>query len=222
MTSLDSAISETGWIVSRIYEACSARAGREPRRGYLGMSQIGGECELKIWLDVNEGSPAPLDGRLARIFDNGNAVEERVVADLLEAGYPIDGRQMAFEDFGGRFKGHCDGVIHGITKEPHILEIKSANDSSFKNFKAHGLASKPAYAGQVQCYMGYSGLKRTLFVVENKNSQELYMERVAFHRPAFDALREKAWRILDSPLPPLPRKNSGCWWCDYREDRCPA
>ena len=213
-------LNETDKLVSDVYEACSRRNAREPRRLYLGMSSIGAACELQTWLRYNGMGETEVDGRVARIFDMGHSVEARVIADLMEAGYQIDGRQLEFEDFDGRFKGHCDGVIFGITKEPHILEIKSANDSSFKRFQARGLDSKPAYAAQVQCYMGYSGLKRALFLVENKNNQELYAERVHFNPKAFEAIRAKAWRILNAVNPPGGASGGDCYFCDFRGKEC--
>lgn len=204
-------------IALEVYEACAARVAAEPRRGYLGMSQIGKPCERALWLDVNGADRAPIEGRVARIFDCGNATETRVIADLRAAGFIIDGEQDGFEDFDGRFRGHCDGVIHGVTKRPHLLEIKSANDASFKNFKKNGLKSKPAYEGQMQCYMGYGGLERGLFVVENKNNQEIHTERVHFDRQRFEELQTKARRILTATEPPAKTGDeTECRFCDLR------
>jgi hypothetical protein len=212
-----------GEVIESVLAACARRVNAEPRRGYLGMSSIGNHCARKLWLEWSGVARPGIDGGLARIFANGKAVEERVVEDLIAAGFPVEGRQLEFSDFDGRFLGHCDGIIHGVTKEPHVLEIKSANNDSFKRFEQHGLASVPAYAGQVQCYMGYAGLKRALFVVENKNNQQLYMERVHFDPRVFEALRAKAWMILESgPEGPPPAPTGWCERCGYRYLRCPA
>ena len=54
-----------------IYEACARRAAAEPRRSYLGISLIGNPCERRLWLEYRHAEKATLDGRVARIFDNG-------------------------------------------------------------------------------------------------------------------------------------------------------
>jgi hypothetical protein len=205
-------------IVMRIFDACSVRAARAPR-DYLGMSLIGEECERKLWLKVHGAREHPLDGRIARVFDMGNAVEVRVKADFREANFVIDGEQLEFTDFSGRFRGHCDGIIKGITQKDHILEIKSANDESFKKFRRQGIKSRPIYYDQVQCYMGYSKLERALFVVENKNNQELYLERVYFDRSRFEELKEKAQRILTAEIAP-DIQNKNCDNCEYVGPAC--
>lgn len=204
-------------LALEVYEACARRVAAEPRRGYLGMSQIGKPCERALWLDVNGAERVPIEGRVARVFDCGNATETRVIADLRAAGFTIDGEQDGFQDCGGRFCGHRDGVIHSVTKQPHLLEIKSANDASFKNFKKNGLKAKPVYEAQIQCYMGYGGQERGLFVVENKNNQELYTERVCFDRQRFEELKTKAKRILEATEPPAKcGDETECRFCDFR------
>ena len=203
-------------LVERVYQACADKANAEPPRTYLGMSSIGDPCERKLWLAYQGVPKKPISGQRARIFANGHAVEARVVADLRAAGFEIDGQQLEFVDFDGRFRGHCDGVIHGVTAKPHVLEIKSANDEHFNKFVRHGIENSPAYAAQVQCYMGYAGLKRALFVVENKNNQKLHMERVHFEPARFENLRLKAWRILEAISEPEGKRTPLCGkWCDY-------
>jgi hypothetical protein len=208
-------------IALEVYEACARRVAAEPRREYLGMSIIGDPCERRLWLGYNNADKAALEGRIARVFDCGQATEARVITDLRAAGYTIDGQQTEFTDFDGRFGGHCDGVIHGVTKRPHILEIKSANDAAFKNFKKQGLKFKPVYEAQMQCYMGYGGQERGLFVVENKNTQELYTERVYFNQAQFEELKAKAQRIVEAVDPPAKSEDeSGCRYCDFKDFGC--
>jgi hypothetical protein len=202
-------------IVMRVMEACSKRAAQDVRN-YLGMSGIGDGCDRKLWLKVNGYPEHQLEGRIARVFDMGHAVEARVKAVFREAGYEITDEQLEFVDFDGRFRGHCDGIIRGITQKPHILEIKSANDESFKKFKKQGLNSKPVYYDQLQCYMGYSGLERGLFVVENKNSQDLYVERVYFDPPRFEEIKVKAAKLLSANYPPtIDNDYPYCNTCEF-------
>ncbi|UQZ90861.1 hypothetical protein C4J81_17250 [Deltaproteobacteria bacterium Smac51] len=203
-------------LVLAVYEACARRKAAEPRRDYLGISSLGKPCERALWLALNGAEPMPVDGRTARIFDNGHSREEIIISDLEAAGFSVDGRQVEYSDFGGKLKGHCDGIIHGITRRPHILEIKTANDANFKVMKKGGIKAKPTYEVQVHCYMGYAKLERALFVVENKNNQELYTERVYFSREMFEAAKAKARRIIEATDPPAKIENeTECRWCDY-------
>lgn len=204
-------------VVLEVYEACARRAAAEPRRDYLGMSRIGQRCERALWLDVSGAERMPVEGRIARVFNNGHVREDCIVADLEAAGYKIDGKQDEFSDFDGRFRGHRDGVIHGVTQRPHLLEIKTANADQFKAFKRQGVKHRPEYEAQMQCYMGYSELERGYFVVENKNNQELYTERVYFNPQAFKELQAKAGRILAATEPPEKiGDDTECRFCDFR------
>ena len=202
-------------IANEMYEAASRARGES--RNYLGMSQIGDPCKRKIWFGFRGYTSLPLDGRAAMIFDIGNRVEDAVIHWLKEAGYQIDSQQLDFSAHNGFFKGHCDGIIHGVTSRPHILEIKSANEKKFKAFKENGIAKvSPTYYGQVQCYMGYSGLERALWVVMNKNTCEIYTERCYFNREDFNALHQKAAEIIKSSIMPQKTESSLCEWCDFR------
>lgn len=206
-------------VSQAMYEAASRDIAQESLRGYLGMSGIGHPCARKIWYSFRQFTPQARDGRIKMIFSLGNAVEVEVLKWLRLAGYQIDGQQEHFSALNGFFAGHCDGIIHGITQRPHILEIKSASDSRFKAFQAGSIVKvSPVYAAQVQCYMGYSGLERALFVVMNKNTSEIYTERVHFDREAFTQLEAKARWILDANQPPdraYADEGRECSMCEF-------
>lgn len=180
------------------------------------MSGIGNPCSRAIWYAFRGYSPLPLDGRAAMIFDMGNRVEDAVIHWVTEAGYDITDRQLAFSAHNGFFRGHCDGVIHGITERPHILEIKSANAKKFKAFKDNGIAAvSPEYAAQVQCYMGYGGFERALWIVMCKDNCEIYTERAYFVREEFERLDKKALGIITAQDAPDPEPHM-CEWCGFR------
>lgn len=217
MVALNREKKEPSPVVTAVYNVCADRANREPRRRYLGMSAIGGPCGRRLWLDFHGAEKALIEGRTARIFENGHAVEARVIENLRLAGYEIDGTQTEYSDFAGQFKGHCDGVIHGVTKRPHILEIKGLNRGNFEKVQARGIMAKLEHYAQVQCYMGYADLERALYVVENKDTQELYAERVYFHQETFLKLKARAHRILTAQVPPPKTAEiSACWFCPFK------
>lgn len=204
-------------VVNAMYEAACRE--RQSPRCYLGMSSIGGPCARALWYGFRGYTPLPPEGRTLMIFDLGDRVEDAVLHWLTGAGYAVTGLQDEYTAHNGFFRGHCDGRISGVTRREHILEIKSANDNRFKAFKTAGVrAVSAAYYCQVQCYMGYSGLERALFVIMNKNTCELYSERVHFRRDHFEALHRRAWDIITANEPPARPGDAipACAWCDFR------
>ena len=103
-----------------------------------------------------------------------------------------------------------------------LLEIKSASEKQFELCKALGYEKwNPKYAAQLQVYMGYAGFEDSVAVVYNKNTADIYIEKVRFDPQAFESLKQKATRILNQPPDvPLPRPAEGksqycgfCKWC---------
>jgi len=201
------------------------------KRPYLGMSKIGDPCERRLWLSYHVEKQPGISNRLLRVFDMGEIIEKRLIRQLEYSGYKIQMIQAEYSDFGGKFQGHCDGHIRGLyeSEKWHILEIKSANQSSFNGFVKHGIQHNKMfgekYYAQVQLYMHYSGLKRAIIVVENKNNSRLYQERFRYCRE--DALRlcEKAERVINAEYPAngISRKKTFwiCRMCRYNNpDYC--
>jgi hypothetical protein len=204
-------------IANEMYEA--AVRDRNGSRTYLGMSQIGDPCSRKLWYGFRGYTPIEFDGRTLMIFELGNLIEDEVVR-LLGSRYRIDSQQLSFDAHNGFFRGHCDGVIHGITQRPHILEIKSANKAKFKQFKDEGVRkSQPSYYCQVQCYMGYGHFERALFVIYCKDNSEIYTERVYFNPIDHQSLHNRALSIIESNNPPdraFKQDSQECGWCNFR------
>ncbi len=206
-------------IAENMYEAASRYRKEQGQRCYLGMSGIGGWCSRKIWYGFRGYQPREIEGRTQMIFSLGSAVEEDVLKWLRGAGYKIDGQQDEFRALNGFFRGHCDGIIHGVEEQPMILEIKSASASRTKAFQAGTVAKvSPEYYAQVQCYMGYSGLRKAVWVVMNKNTCEIYTELCEFDEAQFKAIEERAAAIISSNyLPERIAENPSreCEMCDY-------
>jgi len=204
-------------IALEMYEAAERFGMEEPRRKYVGMSEIGGACSRKIWLKFRGVSGGRIPGQTIMLFSLGDRIEEEVIKWLEKAKYRISDRQLTFSGHNGFFRGHCDGIIHRVSSHPHILEIKSANDKSFKAFKKYGVREKSEqYYAQMQCYMGYSKKVRALFVVMNKNNSEIYTERIKFDRNYFQELDKKALEIIQSISIPPKTENSLCFFCEFK------
>lgn len=205
-------------VVDAIYEACLREKKQESRRTYLGMSEIGHPCDRYLWLNYNGYPKLDFDGRTARVFQCGHDREERIIADLLMAGFCISNRQREFNAFNGRFKGHCDGYITCGKSEPMILEVKTAKQEVFRRIQKEGIqAVKPEYYAQAQCYMHCDfNVYMTLFVVENKNTQALYAEVIDYDLDVAKHYFARAGMILDAECPPdVMAETKTCKYCDF-------
>ena len=107
------------------------------------------------------------------------------------------------------------------SKTEHQLEIKTANDKRFKAFVKLGIRGADlSYYCQVQRYMRKTGLRRTLFIVTNKNDEQRYYERIKYDPPIADALFEKEVDIISVSSPPKDKFAPtwyACKWCKARD-----
>jgi len=219
-------IPETG-IIAQIDKALEIRSRGEKKRDYLGASLLGEECDRKIWYTYNRVAVIP-SPRLQRIFDMGNIIEDYLINLLIESGLEVwdkrpDGKQWGFED--GPIKGHCDGVIQGIpeSSKPHLLEIKSAKNSRFNEMKKKGIqSSNYQYYIQAQVYALKLKLDKILFIVYNKDTSELYKERIDAEPILAEGMIKKGKEIVAMKEPPERAYHSAtfykCKWCDHREE----
>ena len=193
-------------------------------RPYLGMSQIGHPCERLLWYSFNWYYKDIIPKRISRLFLRGHREEEVVIDLLREAGIECGDFQVEFIDIEGHFKGHCDGTAINIPEAPktkHILEIKTMNDANFKTLIKSGSVekTKPEYYAQAQMYMHYGKLTRTLFIAVNKNTDELYAERIHYDsvHAAQLVLKAKSVILTESPPDRMAEKTYYmCRWCSAK------
>jgi hypothetical protein len=175
-------------------------------------SSIGHACDRHLWYRFRWAhEPEQFDGRKLRLFHTGHVEEARMVAWLRLAGVtvqdvdPQTGAQWEVVELDGHFKGHTDGIVEGLLeapKTPHLLECKTHNTKSFLQLKQHGVAvSKPEHVAQMQSYMHLLGLTRAFYLAKNKETDELYSERIEYDPAHGAALIARAARIKDSSEP---------------------
>lgn len=175
---------------------------------------IGRPCERQLWYRFRWAhAPEQFDGRMLRLFDTGHVEEARLVAWLQAAGVevaavdPETGEQWEVVSLDGHFKGHLDGIITAGLKEapktPHLLECKTHNAKSFEQLRKHGVAvAKPEHIAQMQVYMHLRGLTRAFYLAKNKDTDELWSERIEYDAVHAMTLLAKAGRIRDAHEPP--------------------
>lgn len=209
-------------------EAILKRAQVQAPRNYLGASMLGEECDRKLWYSWHEPKPVS-DARTQRIFDIGHKLEELVISWLKETGLTVHteegGEQFGFVD--GVIAGHIDGVVVGLpeSKEPHLLEIKTYNDSRFSDLcKGCVLTSDPKYYTQMCVYMEKMGLNHSLFVAVNKDNADIYVERIHSDPIEANAMINRGKQLTEEKeVKNVERKFNHksffkCKWCDYRAE----
>lgn len=211
MGDLSEFMPQTSKTVEAIYAYHKELGDAEPQRGYLGCSIIGHECDRYLWYTFRGVTAEEIEGRIYRLFETGDLEEFRFVKELRGIGYevlevdPRTGEQFEISDLGGHFSGHMDGAILGVLEAPkawHVGEFKTHNAKSFAKLLKEGMRpSKPQHYAQMQTYMGGSGMKRALYLARNKDTDELYSERVNFDPNFYKLSLERAGRIIRSSAP---------------------
>lgn len=216
-------------LVALIYEQYEKRNSTELARTYLGASVIGRECSRALWYSLRWSSKEQFDGRLLRLFQTGHLAEHRFVEDLRSVGAtvhdvnPASGKQFSFSDLGGHMRGSMDGCaqnVPGAGKHWLVLEFKTHSAKSFADLKKKGVEkAKPEHFIQMQVYMGWSGMDRALYMAVNKDTDELYSERLPFDKVVFEKAVAKAESIIFAPEPPAKLSNDPkfylCNWCTH-------
>ena len=196
-------------------KAMQAKADAEVSRGHMGLSSICDEDMRMTWLRFRWSLPDDLTPRTRRIFRLGNIIEDEVIAllraipgvELLDRD-PKTGEQLRFSEYGDHVGGSMDGVIKGIPEAPltwHVFECKSAKQSQFTALMKAGSikAWSPTYHGQAQNYMGASSLERALFAVYNKDTSEIYFERIKRIPGFWENTQITAGDLLSLQGPPM-------------------
>ena len=188
-------------------------------RTYIGYSELGQSCSRKIWYNFRWFKLKETSARMARLFERGDWEEVRLEKDLQRINIIIFGQQKTIFGIANHIQGHIDALL---TEVPGITgtilgEFKTANQKRFDKFKKDNdiLKTQPEYYYQAQSYMGKLNLKKCLFIVTNKNTEERWMKIIEFDKEAFDKIETKAFDILTAEIPP-ERIGASTWYeCKY-------
>jgi CRISPR/Cas system-associated exonuclease Cas4 (RecB family) len=117
--------------------------------------------------------------------------------------------------------GQADGIVI-IDGEKYVLEIKSANPNTFNS-----LNSKPPvyYLPQINLYMHGLGIFQTIFLFENKATQEIKEIRYRYDskvlKPIFEKTSVAVKHIKAKKMPPRLKSptevKEHCRLCEYRQ-----
>lgn len=218
-------------MVSDIYSHYE-RTAKDWRRPHLGASLMGHECRRFLWFSFRWTLAPSFPGRVLRLFDTGNLEEGRLVKDLRNAGievYDRDGSEQFHVTISPHSGGSLDGIGRGFAESPnkwHVLEFKTHNQKSFDILNTQGVQkAKPLHFVQMQIYMLkmsqlYPGqFDRAFYFAVNKNTDEIYAERVKLDHMEAQRHVGKALSVIESNTP-APRayddpRAPDCIFCPY-------
>jgi hypothetical protein len=133
--------------------------------------------------------------------------------------------QWEFKD--GHFSGSGDGkVVSGmpqcLTLGDGLWECKTSNEKRFKLVKAKGVVqTNPTHFVQMQMYMHYLGLRWALYMVVNKNDDEMHSEVILYKPEVAQYYVDRAKGIIAQNFAPPKIANSASWWqcrfCDFAD-----
>lgn len=197
----------------RAVYAAREEAQRRSFHPRLSASSLGDECERKLWYAFRWAHPPERhDGRLLRLFERGEVEEPRVFADLRSIGVDLvthddNGEQLRVTFANEHGSGRLDGLIlSGLPEAPkarHVLEIKTHSAKSFASLTKKGVRdAKPEHYVQMQLYMSGLNVARALYWATNKDTDEIYTERVEYDGSTAITAIARAERIRDAHAPP--------------------
>ena len=126
---------------------------------------------------------------------------------------------------GGHFGGSLDAVAINLIEAPktwHVVEFKTHAQKSFTDLAAKKVReSKPQHYAQMQVYMLLTEISRAIYLAVNKNTDDLYVERIELDAAFAAQLLEKAGRIIFAQNPPARINEDPAWYqcrfCDHAD-----
>lgn len=236
MVALPQPISHT---VEAVYAALVRQGGFGDSVG-LSVSDAANDCERAAWYRLRWSSPREReDGLKLRRLASAGRANKQVVEDLENAGmhveqyHPVSGEPIFIRLAGGWLRGKVDARVDGVPEAPksiHALVCKFHNEASFKDLLKHrppkGEGIKNAKAdhfAKCQIDMHAEGLERCLYLAVNKNTDELYAERVEYDATYGLKMEAKVARLVRADRAPVrlfetPASKAAfaCGWCSAR------
>lgn len=206
------------------------RTDEDGHRSHMGASLIGGECARAIWYNFRWATKGNFNGRLLRLFNRGHLEEARFIALLLGIGCEVyqqdeNGKQFRVSHANGHFGGSGDGVAIGVPDlpagTPALLEFKTSADKPFQEVKKNGVrAAKFEHYVQMQIYMSKMGIAAALYMMVNKNNDDIHAEIVHLDTKTADQFLSRGEKLvwMEAP-PPKLNESPGFWKCKFCDHR---
>lgn len=198
-------------------------------RSHLGASLIGEECPRKLWYGWRWVMQRKFQPRIIRLFNRGHREEASFLAMLEMIGVhfhqPEGGGQERISDHGGHFGSALDGVLWGVPDAPGewvLGEFKTSGTKPFSNLvnsKGGVATAMPKHMAQMQTCMARRGIHKCLYMVVNKNDDDLYCEIVTYNPAIAASHLGRARDIIYTRTAPaklsLDPSHFQCGFCDH-------
>lgn len=223
---------------NRLSEIISTRLFRGDERPALRFSNLGTNCERKLWYQLNEpgqADPLPPEARVKFLF--GDILEHFLLFLAREAGHTVEGEQDELEVDG--VKGHRDAIIDGV-----LVDVKSASSPAFNKFKNHLLEEDDpfGYLTQINSYLYASAddprlqvKDKVAFFAIDKQLGHICLDVYDAHPPNLPAIIKYKKMIVSQKRPPerqyrsIPDGKSGneklgtyCSYCEFKKTCWPG
>ncbi len=193
------------------------RQALQQQRNYLGASALGAPCDRALqygyWQTPVDADKAR-SGQTYRRFAAGHAFEQLAAGWLNDAGFTLQTHNENEEQYGftaldGRFQGHIDGIITAVPQDielacPTLWEHKALNNKSWQALVKQGVSlAHPVYAAQIALYQAYMAETipcehPALLMAINKETAELYFERIPFDAALAQRISDRAVNVLQA------------------------
>lgn len=217
-------------ILADIDEAAVEMYNDGPRR-HLGASIIGDICTRKLWYGFRWVDYKVHDGRMYRLFNRGHKEEARYCEWLRFKGYevqdidPSTGKQWVVTGVHGHFGGSMDGKIRLPPKFNYfgwlLGEFKTnSTGAGFTKVKENSCVIGKAQHFDQQCVYGYyTGLTHSVYLITNKNDDDMYAEVVKLDMKRAVDMEKKAIFVITATQVPQRISESPayghCKMCDF-------
>ena len=210
---------------------------KQPRRTYLGASEIGNPCARAVWYNFQQAPRKERRAELIWAAEDGHATELviakrlRMIKGIELWTHKEDGSQWGYSILEGKQKGHCDGIIRGLLQAPktvHVWENKAKNEKGFADFqkKKATFGEKRVlrewseqYFAQAQILMHYMEMTRHYTTVALAGGRDIDSCRTEYDKEYALALIDKAQKIIEAKEPPKKISEKSefwlCRWCDF-------
>lgn len=213
----------------------------EGQRSHLGASQIGNPCSRALWYHFRWIHHVTHSGRQYRLFQRGHFEEPRFKSYLEGIGCNVTEfdeqninevdkgkRQIRISGCQGHFGGSVDAVIklperYGMSNVLFLGEYKtSGTGRKFDDLVKQGCQIKKHQHFAQQAIYGYKlGIEYGIYIVVNKDNDDLYIEVIKLDWELGKELEQKAEKIIFANEPPeriaMSKDYFDCKWCDYKE-----
>ncbi len=210
------------WIKTDIDAYCTATFQGE-RRTHLGASLIGHECSRHLWYIFRWVKHELFEARMLRLFNRGHREEERFVEYLRGIGFEIhdvdtDGKQhrvsAVLGHFGGSFDGRGLSPGRYAVSERLLCEFKTkATGSGFNKLRELGVrVTNEQHYAQMCCYGVLYGFRFAIYMVVNKNDDDLHIEVVPLDHTIGAEYARRAEYVIMSPVAPARIAQQKTYW----------